>query len=210
MAQHSLIIELTYSEDGLTTYPHIWTDWSQVTKDSNGDPVNPTINAEYMPSVNITSSGTNVAFTLNFSSGQAYLTNPAGRMIKKPFDMTDWIYGIDIDLHFVPTTRDDLHNGIAVPEKALKQLEAFTTDQFSVSSLFMDFQSTNLIRYNPEVTSVGKAGAQVENFFASFMNEYLGDISQDKTSNPYILGYASKLSCSARIHQPRSHTYRCA
>lgn len=185
---------MTFSDDGETMYPHVYQSWEDVEKSSEaGPPVNPAINAQYLPSVNIASSGTSVEFTLNFISGQAYMRNSISGAMMAAKDMTGWIYAIDIDLDFAGISRDDLDKGIAVPENVLKQLESFTTDQFSVSSLFMNFQSTDLMRYNPVSTSVGTAGSSALAYFTQFMAEYLGAVSLDQTNNPYILGYSSKL-----------------
>ena len=183
---------MTFSDDGETMIPIIHKSWNDVDKTSKGVPVNPAINAQYMPSVNISSSGTSVEFTLTFLSGQSYMRNPISGAMMAPKDMTGWVYAIDIDLDFAGISRGDLQKGIAVPENVLNQLESFTTDQFSVSSLFMNFQSTDLMRFNPVSTSVGTAGSSAQAYFTTFMAEYLGAVSKDQANNPYILGYASK------------------
>lgn len=194
----SLIIDMTFSDDGETMYPHVYQSWDEVEKTHKGVPLNPAINAQYMPSVNIASSGTSVEFTLNFISGQSYMRNSISGAMMAPKDMTGWIYAIDIDLDFAGISRGDLDKGIAVPENVLKQLESFTTDQFSVTSLFMNFQSTNLMRFNPVSTSVGTAGSSALSYFTTFMGEYLGAVSKDQAHNPYILGYSSKFGTASQ------------
>lgn len=192
----SLIIEMTFSDDGETMIPHIHSSWDHVEKTSKGVPLNPAINAQYMPSVNIAGSGTSVEFTLTFFAGQSYMRNPISGAMMAPKDMTGWVYAIDIDLDFAGISNGDVKAGMAVPANVLKQLDSFTTDQFSVSSLFVNFESTDLMRFNPVSTSVGTAGSAAQAYFVAFMAEYLGAVSKDQTNNPYILGYSSMLVIS--------------
>ena len=194
---------MTFSDDGETMIPHIYQSWDEVDKTSKGVPLNPAIIAQYMPSVNIAGSGTSVEFTLTFLSGQSYMRNPISGAMMTPKDMTGWVYAIDIDLDFAGISRGDIEKGIAVPENVLKQLESFTTDQFSVTSLFMNFQSTDLMRFNPVSTSVGAAGSSALSYFTAFMAEYLGAVSKDQAKNPYILGYSSKPGMTSQPRRTR-------
>jgi hypothetical protein len=79
---------------------------------------------------------------LNMTGGNAYMRNTlTGKMMPgKP--MAGWTYGIKINLDFAAFSKDldSPETAQLVPDKVLKQLKNFTDEEFSISSLFMDFQ----------------------------------------------------------------------
>jgi len=105
--------------------------------------------------------------------------------------MTGWKYGIAIGLDFAEIERDQ---GLAAPQRVIEQIQGFKTDMFRVSQLFLNFEDTNLMRFDPSVTDVGGSGTAALQQFTMFMSAYLGAFQKDPNSNPFILGYTSKCS----------------
>jgi hypothetical protein len=169
--------------------PIIHETWDTVPKDAKGLPVNPSINAVYLPSIDIKASGTVIHLILTFKSGKLYTRNLRTGNMSSGLDMNGWVFGIAIGLDFAEIERDQ---GMAAPQRVIDQIQSFTTDQFRVSQLFLNFEDTNLMRFDPSVTSVGNSGPQAMEQFVFFMSTYLGAIKADPKTNPFILGYASK------------------
>ncbi|KAK5451905.1 hypothetical protein LTS15_007628 [Exophiala xenobiotica] len=184
------IMELTVSDDGETFIPVFHDDFSQVEKDPKGLPINPCIDGQYQPSVTFTASGGLINLVLTFTSGTAFMRNPVTATMMPGKDMTGWAFGISIDLDFASISNEDVEKGLPVPAVVAKSLHDFTSAQFSVASLLIDFDSTDLLRFNPELTTVGNASTVVQNAFVLFVGSYLGAIGKDPKKNPYILGYA--------------------
>jgi hypothetical protein len=61
-------------------------------------------------------------------------------------------------------------------------------NMFSVSSLFMDFESTDLMRFDPAHSDAGEAGDPGLQSLVLFMSFYLKNLAA--AGSPYILGYA--------------------
>jgi hypothetical protein len=171
--------------------PIIHETWDSVPKDINGLPVNPSMNATYLPSIDIKASGTVIHLILSFKSGKLYLRNQRTGNMSKGLDMAGWVYGIAIGLDFAEIERDQ---GLAAPQRVIDQIQHFTTDQFRVSQLFLNFEDTNLMRFDPSVTSVANSGTLAMEQFTFFMSTYLGAFKSDPKTNPFILGYTSKFS----------------
>ncbi|KAJ6113507.1 hypothetical protein N7523_006824 [Penicillium sp. IBT 18751x] len=167
--------------------PVVHEDWTSVPRDTNGLPVNPSMNAVYHPTIEIDKSGTVVNLVLSFKSGELYTRSLRTGNMQKGVDMTKWVFGIAVDLDFAGIERD---KGKAAPAEVIAQLNNFLDNQFSVSQLFVNFESTNLLRFDPSVTSVGNSGPQAMEMFTYFMSSYLGAIQANSNANPYILGYA--------------------
>lgn len=183
-------MELSVSDDGESYIPKFHDKFSEIEKDKKGLPVNPCINGQYQPTVTFTASGGLINLVLTFSGGTAYMRNPITTAMMPGKDMTGWAFGISIDLDFATISNDDVQKGLPVPAVVANSLHNFTSAQFSVASLFVDFESTDLLRYNPELTTVGSASAVVHDAFVLFVGNYLKAIGSDPKKNPYILGYA--------------------
>jgi len=169
--------------------PIIHETWDSVPKDTQGLPVNPSMNATYLPSIDIKASGTVVHLILSFKSGKLYMRNQRTGNMSKGLHMAGWVYGIAIGLDFAEIERDQ---GMAAPQRVIDQIQHFTTDQFRVSQLFLNFEDTNLMRFDPSVTSVANSGSLAMEQFTFFMSTYLGAFKADPKTNPFILGYSSK------------------
>ena len=104
-------------------------------------------------------------------------------------NVKDWKYGIAIELNLVGISSDAIKAGKAVPPIVIERLQRFTGNGFSISHLFADLTNTDLIRFDPEITSVGSAGQDALNTFAVFMTTFLVGLKKDPDKNPIVLGY---------------------
>jgi hypothetical protein len=162
---------------------------SQVPVDAHGNPTASYIYGQITPQVEIAESGTNITFVLNFRGGTAYFWEGYGPMATLVrHDMTGWKYGISITLDLKKVEKDDIAANIAIPDIVKDTLYKFTSDMFTVNSLFMDFESTDLMRFDPAHSSAPSGGDVGLQQLVLFMNFYLRDLQ--KTGNPYVLGYS--------------------
>ena len=105
----------------------------------------------------ISESGTNITFVLSFRSGTAYFwqgNGAAGRT--RSYDMTGWKYGIRVTLDLKGVEKDDIGKNIKVPDLVKEQLYHFMSNMFTVNHLFMDFESTDLMRFDPAHTDTNR------------------------------------------------------
>lgn len=144
-----------------------------------------------MPSINITSSGTSVEFSLKFLSGKAYTSNPLNPKKTIEREMKDWVYTIPIELDFARIYREDTSGKLPVPKQVSDELDRFTTDEFSVSSLFVKFDSVDLMNVDVAATKPDDNPDGLQSFFVYFMSRFLHYLHADPKKNPYILGYTS-------------------
>ncbi|HVY57262.1 MAG TPA: hypothetical protein VHA77_05370 [Xanthobacteraceae bacterium] len=162
---------------------------SQIPRDAKGVPTVACIDGKIVPSVVVAESGTTITFVLKFQSGTAYFWQGNGPLAKlTPYDMTGWSYGIGITLDLAAVEKDDIGRKIVVPKLVEDQLRHFMSSMFTVNHLFMDFESTNLVRFDPAHSSAGSAGDAGLQQLVLFMNFYLKYLQAH--GNPYILGYA--------------------
>ncbi|ABX04838.1 MAG TPA: hypothetical protein DEF47_08365 [Herpetosiphon sp.] len=141
-----------------------------------------------LPQISIHESGTVVLLLLNFLSGTfGYWGGSPHNPTWMTVDMSNWKFGISVNMDLATLAKNDLDQKIKVPDNVQQQLSGFIDNMFTVNHLFMDFESTDLINFDPTVTSVGNAGDDVKKQFVFFMQEYLK--SQKDAGNPYVLGY---------------------
>ncbi len=147
------------------------------------------IDAFALSQIDIQASGGTVHLELHFQSGTFTLWKGRGRAAKLAgTDMSGWVYSIAINMDLNAVKADDLLKNKKVPDSVLQQLTNFNTNMFDINHLFMDFESTDLIRFDPQSTQTGAAGDDAQSNLAEFMQFYLSDLI--KSGNPYILGYS--------------------
>jgi hypothetical protein len=162
----------------------------EIPKNPDGTPKQSCIDGIVHPQITIARSGSNIVFVLHFLSGTAYLWDGVGPEAQlEVFDMSGWKYGISITMDLKTVEKEALAESKAVPDLVKNQLYDFMDHMFAVSSLFADFESTDLLRYDPTHTDTGNVAGDIgREQFVLFMQAYLKDL-QEK-GNPYILGYA--------------------
>lgn len=147
------------------------------------------INANILPQVNISNSGLDITFVLNMLSGTAGFWVGSGPLARlHTYDIDNWSYGIDVNMDLFKLEQDDIGKKITVPPLVEDQLKNFTDKMFSVNSLLMDFESVDLIQFNPTHTNAGKSGDVGIEQMVLFMQFYLKWLIA--SGNPYVLGYA--------------------
>ena len=148
------------------------------------------IDGEILPRVRIDESGTNITFILEFIGGSAQLWKGNGPLasLAKFDDINGWKYGVVMNMNLAELENVDTQKGVKMPPDLKAQLSAFQNSMFTVNHLFMDFENTNLVRFDPSVTSVNGEGDEVMNAFVLLMVSYLKYIVAN--GNPYVLGYA--------------------
>jgi len=166
--------------------PMVMDDWSKVPKDVDGTPLNVCMRADYMPSISITNSGLEAALVLNFTGGEFYMRDFGSGNILPGFDMTGWIFGIVINLDFAEIERHP-----NAPKFVIDQLNHFSSNMFRISQLFLNFERSELTRFEPSITSVGTNDDSVKISFVYLMTSWLKYFQDNAAENPFILGYAS-------------------
>jgi|CXWL01.1.fsa_nt_gi hypothetical protein len=162
---------------------------NDVPKDADGNPTVSYIDGHITPQVEIAESGTNITFVLSFRSGSAWFWEGNGPMATlTQYDMTGWKYGISITLDLKAVEADALKDNKTVPDIAKETLYHFMSNMFTVNSLFMDFESTDLMRFDPANSAAPSGGDVGLQQLVLFMNFYLKDLKN--SGNPYILGYS--------------------
>lgn len=175
-------------QDGNYVYQVLETE-DQIPRGADGNPLGACIAGQLLPQVSIAESGTNITFVLQFRGGSAWFwqgSGPLARLVK--YDMTGWKYGVIVTLDLKTVEKEDIGKGITVPDLVKDQLYAFTDAMFTVNHLFMDFESTDLLRFDPAHTDAGGSGDVGMQQLVLFMEFYLKDLV--RTGNPYILGYS--------------------
>lgn len=172
-------------------------DESKIPVDDQGNPTCACINAQILPQIVIAESGTNVTFLLKLRGGTACFWEGNGPLATlQTFDMTGWSYGITITLDLKGVEKQDLGNKVKVPELVKDQLYHFMDSMFTVNHLFMDFESTDLLRFDPAHTDTKDAGDLGTKQLVEFMQFYLKDLV--KSGNPFILGYSLTATSSTQ------------
>lgn len=159
----------------------------KIPRDKDGNPKYAYLNVTVHPQVKIKESGQKIIFVLEFKDGKAAFWKGTGPMAKlKQYDVSDWKYGVAVDLGLKQLEQKHIGKGIKVPDDVKKQLNKFSEDMFRIDHLFMDFESSSLME--PDETETETPGDLVTQQLAEFMHYYLTDLQRD--GNPYILGYS--------------------
>jgi hypothetical protein len=187
-----LIITQVWNDDTQEDDYRILSSEDELPKKPNGsideDQLDGYLDGMLLPELNIHESGTVAMLLLKFRSGTfGYWGGSPRHPTWETVDMSGWVFGITVNMDLAGLAKDDLDNKVKVPDNVKQQLTQFMDYMFTVNYLFMDFESTDLINFDPTVTSVGDAGDDVKKEFVFFMQEYLK--AQKDTGNPYVLGY---------------------
>lgn len=175
---------------------------SQIPKNSDGTPTRGCLNGQIRHRVAITGSGTTINLILHFVSGEAWLWFGMGPMAQlKRCDMKDWQFGISLNMNMVELEREALNKKVAVPDVVREKLDHFMERMFSVKYLFMDFQSSDLMRFDPSVTQTPGASDEVRQQFILFMTDYLGKLKEQP--NAHILGYSLVATEQTRFEETK-------
>lgn len=179
----AFVYERLHCPDNMDQCPDV------IPHDGNGKPTVECIDGIVGSQIDISESGTNVSFLLNFQSGTAYFRDfESPDLSLKKFDMAGWTYAIDITLDLAAIEANDIGNMLKVPDSIRNQLHNFMSEQFTVSHLFLNFDSVDLVRFDPTRTKTPGNEGPGQILFVDFMIRYLNFLKM--TGNPYILGYS--------------------
>jgi hypothetical protein len=144
---------------------------------------------ELVPQVQISETGSNICFILEFRQGSFGMAlEGAVKEFVFGVDEGTWQYGVMVRMDLATLAKQDIQGKKTIPPNVQDQLSHFCDNMFTVNSLFMDFQSVDLINFDPNTTSAGKANQVGQQALSEFMKFYLLDLIKD--GNPYILGYS--------------------
>ncbi len=184
-----LIIAQELDEDTDEYKFKVYDSPDDIPRNAKGEPLSATIEVEIQPQVSISSSGKVITFILKFLAGNVWFWKGQGQKAKLvSYDAAGWQYAVTINMDLKQLQKDNLAKDIKVPGFVEDQLNKFMSNMFDVNHLFMNFQSTDLMKFDPEKTDAGKAKDQGVEQLVIFMNFYLKWLTQ--TGNPFILGYS--------------------
>ncbi|MDN3292907.1 hypothetical protein QWM81_02360 [Streptomyces ficellus] len=183
-----LAVVAQHAEDGSTTYQILEGDAQPPEISSN--PKENTfsyIDGTFEPSIYIPKSGGEVSFRMTFRGGNAALwSGPIWAPKLDTYSMAGWKYGVGVNLDLQNLGEDGVRK---LPQPVADQLSKFTDDMFQVRHLFVDFQTAQLINWDPDFTIVqGSKDAGLTTQFATLLGGYLRQMKS--ANNPYVLGYA--------------------
>jgi hypothetical protein len=149
------------------------------------------IDADVVPQIDIHANGTQLTFTLAFRSGKAaFWMGGLGPLAElTPFDVAGWRYSFTVTLDLTAVTAADAAKKQVIPDTVRRTLQDFQSRMFKVSSLFLDFSSSDLLRFDPARTAAGAAGKEAVLALSLFMEFYFKGVVA--AQNPYILGYSA-------------------
>lgn len=160
-----------------------------IPRNAKGEPESATIEVEIHPQVTISGSGKIITFILKFLGGSVWFwkgQGPKARLVQ--YDAAGWQYAVAINMDLKQLQKDNLAKDVKVPGFVEDQLNNFMSNMFDVNHLFMNFQSTDLMKFDPDKTDAGAAKDQGVEQLVIFMNFYLKWLTE--TGNPFILGYS--------------------
>ncbi|KAI1464011.1 uncharacterized protein F4812DRAFT_468178 [Daldinia caldariorum] len=163
----SFILSVKYDEPTDKFVSKFYDKYEDVPKDPSGKPLDSLINANYMPKILIEESGTEIFLILHFDRGSAWRPRMGGFGLTQ-WDMAGWEYGIGISLDLAGIGRSNIGAKMPVPQIVIDRLTKFVSEGFSVAQLFVNFESTELVNFDPNHT------------------KYFKDHPKE---NPLILGY---------------------
>lgn len=156
------------------------------------------IDADVVPQIDIHANGTQLTFILAFKSGKAvfWMGGPGPLAELTPFNVAGWRYSFTVTLDLTAVTANDAAKGQVVPDAVRRTLQDFQSRMFQVSSLFLDFASSDLLRFDPAKTTAG-ANNQALSALSQFMEFYFKTVVAGQ--NPYILGYSANPTANSRL-----------
>lgn len=172
------------------TYNSIFYDsLGDIPKGDNGLPKYQSLVATYMPSIVINQSGNQVVFSLKFHEGQAFFLDPFSGTTSAS-SINGFIYSVPINLDLATIPPQSTVKDMAAPAQTLQRLNEFDSRNFSISRLFLDFNSVPLSQPDLAFTYFPpNTPPSLHSSFIYLMDGFLGNLK--KTPNhPYILGYA--------------------
>jgi hypothetical protein len=110
---------------------------------------------------------------------------PKAVVVKVP--IAGWCVAFTVNLNLAQVAHEQLLTAGKVPEEVRKILTAFDPSMFDVQSIFLDFENSDLVNYDPGHSIIGTDDAFVKQNFATVLGAWIG--SHRGQDNPFVLGY---------------------
>ncbi|MCU0468442.1 MAG: hypothetical protein MUF58_07560 [Arcicella sp.] len=150
------------------------------------------------PTVTLATAGkpNTVILFINMPSGTfTYWVGHGPSSTQSQVDFQNWVYAFDVNVDFLQIEQTAIANAKGIPDVVKDTLYSFDSSMFSIQSLFMDFENSNIASYDPELSHLplpdGSSLSNDPELMAEFqmmLQDYF--ISLEGTDNPYILGYS--------------------
>ncbi|MDN5284653.1 MAG: hypothetical protein JWR38_927 [Mucilaginibacter sp.] len=125
---------------------------------------------------------------LTFSGGTfTYWSGYGKSAIQKNSPIAGWKIAFSVHLNIAQIAQDFIKDGKAIPQEIKDMLTNFDSTMFSIQSIFMDFENSDLSTYNDLKSSLPGATNQVADTFNSMLRVWLLD--HKGSDNPFILGF---------------------
>jgi hypothetical protein len=150
------------------------------------------------PTVTLATAGkpNTVILFINMPSGTfTYWVGHGPSSTQSQVDFQNWVYAFDVNVDFLAIEQSAIANGTGIPDVVKNTLNSFSSSMFTIQSLFMDFENSNIANYDPSLSHLplpdGSSLSNDPELMAEFqlmLQDYF--ISLEGTDNPYILGYS--------------------
>jgi hypothetical protein len=110
---------------------------------------------------------------------------PSATVATQP--LKGWKIAFNVNLNLGQIAHEHLANSAAIPKEISDILSKFDPSMFSVQSIFMDFQNSDLANYDPLNSAMNTDDAFLRQTFATHMGAWLK--RQQGANQPFILGY---------------------
>ncbi len=126
---------------------------------------------------------------LTFQSGTFEYWHGHGRnQVTKTSDIKGWKIAFSVHLNIAQIAQDYIKGSKAVPREILDMLTKFDDTMFSIQSIFMDFQNSDLSTFNDLKSKLpDEIDNEVKDNFNQMMRLWL--LNHKGTDNPFILGF---------------------
>ncbi|WP_300752578.1 beta/gamma crystallin-related protein [Janthinobacterium sp.] len=99
-----------------------------------------------------------------------------------------WKLAFNVKLNIGQIAHEHLTGGDGkVPPEILKILTQFDSTMFSIQSIFLDFQNSDMANYNTVLSSINTTNSFLQQNFATMVGSWIK--SHQGADNPFILGY---------------------
>ncbi|KAA5547820.1 hypothetical protein [Adhaeribacter rhizoryzae] len=154
------------------------------------------------PTVNFATGEPHLAYLyLKFKEGIfSYWSGHGRNQIIKQVHINGWILAFSVHLNIAQFAQDYVKDSKAVPPEILDKLTKFDDTMFSIQSIFLDFENSDLSTYNDLQSDIpitaDASGApisiseanQIRDTFNGMLRVWL--LNHKGTDNPFILGYS--------------------
>jgi hypothetical protein len=110
---------------------------------------------------------------------------PSATIARQP--LAGWTLAFNVNLNLGQIAHEHLVAGAAIPPEILKILTQFDASMFGISSIFLDFQNSDMANYDALHSVMHSDDNFLKQTFADHMGAWLK--GHQGTSNPFILGY---------------------